>query len=179
VVLFPARILWDKGVGEFVAAARKLHERKILAKFVLAGEPDYANPSTVKQEQIAQWVEEGVVEYLGWVKDMPSLLAQSNIVCLPSFYGEGIPKSLIEAAAAARPIVTTDMPGCREIVNHGDNGLLVPPRDARALSRSLVHLIKNPDLRQKMGSRGRVRAVEGFGLDVVIRKTLELYKKGD
>lgn len=175
VVVLPARLLWAKGVGEFVAAARLLKQRGRSARFVLAGEPDAANPSSVSRNQIAEWISEGVVEHLGWVSDMPALLAQSHIVCLPSFYGEGIPKSLIEAAAAERAIVTTDMPGCREIVRHGENGLLVPPRDAQALAEALGQLIGDPALRRRMGARGRARAEQEFGLDAVIQQTLALY----
>lgn len=175
VVVLSARLLWDKGVGEFVTAARLLKQQGIAARFVLAGEPDQANPSSVSPDQIAKWVEEGIVEHLGLVKDMPKLLAESHIVCLPSLYGEGIPKSLIEAAAAGRSIVTSDTPGCREIVHHGDNGLLVPPRDAEALAEALAQLIRDPALRQQMGARGRVRAKQEFGLDTVIQQTLALY----
>lgn len=175
VILLPARLLWDKGVGELVAAARLLRQQRVAARVVLAGRPDSRNPSRVPLDQIHQWVQEGIVEHLGWVNDMPSLLAQSHIVCLPSYYGEGIPKSLIEAAAAGRPIVTTDMPGCREVVQHGDNGLLVPPRDAKALAAALAKLIGDATLRKQMGARGRVRAETEYGLDIVIPQTLALY----
>ncbi len=175
VVVLPARLLWDKGVGEFVAAARSLKRRRIAARFVLAGEPDEANPSFVSPGEIAKWVEEGAVEHLGWVQDMPKLLAESHIVCLPSFYAEGIPKSLIEAAAAGRAIVTSDMPGCREVVHHGDNGLLVAPRNPEALAEALEKLIKDPTLRRRMGARGRARAEAEFGLPGVIAQTLALY----
>lgn len=175
LIVLPARLLWDKGVGEFVAAARSLKQKGVAARFVLAGEPDAANPSSVTPDQIAKWIEEGVVEHPGWVRDMPRLLTQSCVVCLPSFYGEGIPKSLIEAAAAGRPIITTDMPGCREIVHHGDNGLLVPARDAAALAQSLEWLLNDPALRRQMGTRGRARAEAEFGLAAVIEQTLVLY----
>lgn len=177
VIVLSARLLWDKGVGEFVVAARMLRQNGIHARFVLAGEPDPLNPSAISGGQIEDWVNEGAVEHLGWVKDMPKLLAESQIVCLPSFYGEGIPKSLIEAAATGRPIVTTDMPGCREIVRHGDNGLLVPPRDAEALAEALAQLIRDPALRQQMGAKGRIRAEQEFGLEFVIQQTLALYKE--
>jgi glycosyltransferase involved in cell wall biosynthesis len=179
MVVLPARLIWDKGVGEFVEAARILRKRGIAARFVLAGEPDRANPSAVPADRIAEWVREGAVEHLGWVEDMPKLLGESHIVCLPSFYGEGIPKSLIEAAAAGRPIVTTDTPGCREIVHHEDNGLLVPPRNARAVAEALVRLIENPGLRQRMGVRGRIRAEQEFGLDRVIDQTLAIYAEAN
>jgi glycosyltransferase involved in cell wall biosynthesis len=174
LVLLCARLLWDKGVGEFVAAARLLKERGVAARFALAGEPDQANPSAIPREQLSSWVQEGIVEYLGWVDDMPQLLAGSCVVCLPS-YREGLPKALIEAAAAGRPIVTTDVPGCREVVRHGDNGLLVPPRDAAALAEQLARLLADPLLRRQMGVRGRLRAEQEFGADSVIRQTLALY----
>jgi glycosyltransferase involved in cell wall biosynthesis len=175
VVLLCARLLWDKGVGEFVAAARLLKERGVEARFVLAGEPDQANPSAIPPEQLSSWVQEGIVEYLGWVEDMPQLLAGSSVVCLPSYYGEGLPKALIEAAAAGRAIVTTDMPGCRDAVRSGDNGVLVPPRDAAALAEQLARLLADPPLRRQMGARGRLRAEQEFGADSVIRQTLALY----
>lgn len=175
VVVLPARLLWDKGVGEFVAAARRLKRRGVIARFVLAGEPDPDNPSAVSNGQIAKWIDEGFVDHAGWVRDMPKLLRESHIVCLPSFYGEGIPKSLIEAAAAGRPIVTTDMPGCREIVHDGDNGLLVSVRDPEALAQALARLIGDPELRRRMGVRGRARAEQEFGLEAVIQQTLALY----
>ncbi len=175
VVLLCARLLWHKGVGEFVAAARLLKERGVEARFVLAGEPDQANPSAIPPEQLSSWVQEGIVEYLGWVEDMPQLLAGSSVVCLPSYYGEGLPKALIEAAAAGRAIVTTDMPGCRHAVRGGDNGVLVPPRDAAALAEQLARLLADPPLRRQMGARGRLRAEQEFGADSVIRQTLALY----
>jgi glycosyltransferase involved in cell wall biosynthesis len=175
MVLLSARLLWEKGVGEFVEAARLLKQRGIGVRFVLAGEPDVANPGAVPARDIAAWVREGIVEHAGWVRDMPKVLAESSIVCMPSFYGEGIPKSLIEAAAAARPIVTTDAPGCREIVHHDDNGLLVPPRNASALADAIARLLVDPALRARMGARGRTRAEEEFGIDLVIRQTLALY----
>jgi glycosyltransferase involved in cell wall biosynthesis len=175
VVLLSARLLWYKGVGEFVAAARLLKERGVRARFLLAGEPDLGNAAAVPREQLEKWAAEGVVEYLGWVADMPRLLASSCIVCMPSYYGEGVPMALVEAAAAARPIVTTDMPGCREVVRDHDNGLLVPPRNAAALADALMRLIQDPKLRQQMGSRGRLRAEQEFGAEQIIAQTLEVY----
>jgi glycosyltransferase involved in cell wall biosynthesis len=175
VVLLSARLLWHKGVGEFVDSARLLKQRGINARFLLAGEPDLGNAAAIPREQIDKWVAEGVVEYLGWVQDMPRLLAGSCIVCLPSYYGEGIPMALIEAAAAGRPIVTTDMPGCREAVHDGDNGLLVPPQNVPALAEALARLIEDPKLRREMGGRGRLRAEREFGAAHIIAQTLQLY----
>lgn len=174
VVLFPARLLWDKGIGEFVAAARQLRGEGVRARFVVAGERDPLNPASVSAEQLDRWVGEGIIEYRGWVSDMPGLMAGSHIVCLPS-YREGLPKSLIEGAAAGRAIVTTDVPGCRQVVAHGQNGLLVPRGDASALAAALARLIADPELRERMAAHGRARAEQEFALDVVIRETLALY----
>ena len=177
VVLLCSRLLWHKGVGEFVSAARLLRQQGVQARFVLAGEPDRANRSAIPEEQIAAWVAEGVVEYMGWVDDVPSALAACSIFCLPS-YREGLPKALIEAAAAGRAIVTTDIPGCREVVTDGDSGLLVPARDATALAGALALLIADPALRQRMASRGRARAESEFGSERVIQESLALYEYG-
>lgn len=174
VVLFPARLLWDKGVGEFVAAAARLRTAGVDARFVLAGQPDPLNPASVTANDVAGWVRDGVVEHRGWVTDMPGLLAGCHLVCLPS-YREGLPKSLIEAAAAGKAIVTTDVPGCREAVRHEDNGLLVPPRDPQALADALRSLLDDPARRQAMGARGRVRAEQEFALEGIIQQTLTIY----
>lgn len=175
-VVLPARMLGDKGVREFVAAARRLRGKHVAARFLLAGEPDPLNPASIPPEEISRWVREGVVEHLGWVIDMPALLATCHVVCLPS-YREGLPKSLIEAAAAGLPIVTTDVPGCRAVVRDGDNGFLVARGDVEALVEALERVIANPELRRQMGTRGRARAEQEFGLDAVIRQTLALYRE--
>ncbi len=175
VVVLPSRLLWQKGVGEFVAAARLLRDRGRSARFVLVGAPDSANPSSVPADRIREWMAEGVVEYRGWVEDMPRVLAESSIVCLPSYYGEGIPKSLIEAVAAGRPVVTTDSPGCREVVHDNVNGLLVPPRDPGALADALDRLLGDAQLRHTMGRKGRLRAEQEFALESVVRETLATY----
>lgn len=176
LVILPARLLWDKGVGEFVAAARLLRQRGSTARFLLAGEPDPLNPASIHPDQVTEWVREGVVEHAGWVVDMPSLLARCHVVCLPS-YREGLPKALIEAAAAGRPIVTTDVPGCREVVTHGENGLLVSPRDVPGLADALQDLIEDAALRTRMGACGRARAAREFAFDTVVRQTLALYRE--
>jgi glycosyltransferase involved in cell wall biosynthesis len=174
VVVLPARLLWNKGVGEYVDAARLLRKRGIKARFILAGKPDAVNPSSIDPRQIAEWADEGVVECPGWVNDMPQMLAESHIVCLPS-YREGLPKSLIEASAAGRAIVTTDVPGCHDVVRDGDNGLLVPPNEVVALADALQCLIEDRELRIRMGERGRIRAEQEFGLEHVIPATLDIY----
>ncbi len=174
LVVLPARLLFDKGVGEFVEAARLLKARGVAARFALLGEGDPGNPASVAPEDLQRWQREGVVELFGWRDDVAEVLGQSHIVCLPS-YGEGLSRALLEAAACAKPIVTTDVPGCRDIVRHGDNGLLVPPRQAARLADALEKLIRDPNLRAAMGARGRERAVAEFSLDTVAAETLTLY----
>jgi len=174
IVVMPARLLWDKGAAEFVAAARILRGRGIVARFILAGERDPLNPASVSTDEVRRWTSEGIIEHPGFIEDIPALLASCHIVCLPS-YREGLPKSLSEAAAAGRAIVTTDVPGCREVVRHGYNGLLVPARSATELAAALERLILDPVLRDEMGRRGRLLAEQQFGQQTIIRQTLALY----
>ena len=176
VVVLASRMLWDKGVGEFVAAARNLKQQGMAARFVLVGNPDPANPASIPRSLLEAWHTEGVIEWWGHRNDMEQVFAQSHLVCLPSYYGEGVPKVLLEAAACGRAIITTDMPGCREIVSHGDNGLLVPPRNEVALTDALLALLQDPDRRSRMGTRGRERAAKGFSEDKVVAETLTLYR---
>lgn len=176
VVLMASRLLWEKGIGEFVAAARALRARGIRARFMLVGEADPGHPSAVPMPVLEHWRDAGDVEWLGWGHDMPALMAQSHIVCLPSSYGEGVPRVLIEAAASGRPIVTTDSPGCREVVRHGQNGLLVPMHDGEALVGAIAQLVENAPLRAAMGTRGREIAVTEFSLEQVIDANLAVYR---
>ncbi|MEW5788377.1 MAG: glycosyltransferase family 4 protein [Pseudomonadota bacterium] len=176
LVLLPARLLWDKGVGEFIEAARRIRAAGLPARFVLAGAPDLANPASVSEATVKAWVEEGVVEWWGHRDDMPETLGASAIVCLPS-YREGLPKSLLEAAACGRPIVTTDVPGCREVVLDGDNGYLVPARDVPSLVLALTRLIGDPEQRRLMGERGRLRAETEFSQQRVCAETLAVYRE--
>ena len=175
VVVFAARMLWTKGVGEFVDAARQLREQKVTARFILVGDSDPGNPSAVPVWQLEEWHNSGVVEWWGMCSDMARVFADAHVVCLPS-YREGLPKVLIEAAACGRPIVTTDVPGCREVVRHEENGLLVPPRDSMALGAALRRLILSPALRDFLGKRGREIAVAEFSLDRVVEETLAVYR---
>ncbi|MFO1321995.1 MAG: glycosyltransferase family 4 protein [Burkholderiales bacterium] len=175
LVVLPARMLRDKGVEEFVVAARRLRQAGVEARFALVGSPDPENPACIPQSQLDAWVREGIVEAWGWRDDMIAVLQQANIVCLPS-YREGLPKALIEAAACGRAIVTTDVPGCREIVRDGDNGLLVPVRDGAALAAALARLLTEGSTRRTLGMRGRERVVQEFSLDRVIGETLVLYR---
>jgi glycosyltransferase involved in cell wall biosynthesis len=175
LVILPARLLSYKGVGEFVEAARLLKASGTFARFALVGEGDPGNPASVPSSQLRQWESEGVVELLGWHDEMASVFARSHIICLPSHGGEGVPRSLMEAAACGRPIVTTDVPGCRDVVHDGDNGLLVPPQQVAPLAMALGKLIGDGDLRRAMGERGRARTVAEFSVEIVADETLRLY----
>ncbi len=176
IVLLAARMLWDKGIHEFVEAARSLRTRGVPCRFVLVGEPDTGNPSAVPAERLRAWVREDVVEWWGQRADMPEVLAQASIVVLPTVYGEGVPKVLLEAAACGRPIVATDTRGCREIVRPGINGALVPPRDATALADAINSLLVSPDLRARYGRAGRDIAVREFAEEDSVRQTLDVYR---
>jgi len=174
VVLLASRMLRDKGVVEFVKAARLLRGERVRARFVLVGDEDRANPSSLSPSWLERMQAEGVVEWWGHRTDMSNVFKASHIVCLPS-YREGLPKVLLEAAASGRPIVTTDTPGCREVVRHGENGLLVPVREVEALANAIRVLLESPELRHRMGIRGRELVEEQFGIQKVIEETLRLY----
>ena len=173
VVLFAGRLLWQKGLGEFVDAARRLQGR---ARFRVVGYEESTSPLNVPTAQLQAWHDDGLIEWGGKRTDMPGVYADSSIICLPSTYGEGVPKVLIEAAACARACVTTDTPGCREIIRHGRNGLVVPPADMNALTAAISHLIENPAQRQQMGARGRQIVLEGFTFRQIAEETLRLYR---
>lgn len=176
LVVLAARMLWDKGVGEFVNAAEQLRAAGVNARFVLVGGADPGNPKSIAPSQLEQWQREGAVEWWGERRDIAAIFASANIVCLPS-YREGLPKVLLEAAACGRAIVTTDVSGCREVVRHGENGLLVPAREAAPLAAALRQLIADPALRGKMGLAGRERAVAEFSATDVLRRTLAVYRE--
>lgn len=176
LVVLAARMIWDKGVGEFVKAAYQLRLSGVQARFVLVGEIDYGNPSAIPEAQMKAWQAEGFVEWWGYKTEMPEILSRAHIVCLPS-YREGVPKVLIEAAACGRATIATDMPGCREIVRHEENGLLVPPRDASALAAAIERLVEDPALRTRFGARGRQIAEAEFSVERVVRDTLAIYRE--
>ena len=176
MVTLVARMLRDKGILEFVEASKLLRQQGIQFRAVLVGTPDPDNPTSIPVSQLEAWQAEGLVEWWGQNNDIPGVWAQSHISVLPSSYGEGVPMSLIEAAACGRPIITTDMPGCREIVQHEKNGLLVPVKDSKALADAICRLIKNPDLRRQMGHEGRKLVEEEFAETIVVTQTLNLYK---
>ena len=175
LVVLPARLLIAKGVREFIAAAAQLKVEGVNARFALVGEPDTDNPAAISREEILEAVLAGHVEHWGWRNDMSDVLRETSLVCLPTFYGEGVPKALIEAAASARAIVATDVPGCREIVRPGENGWLVPPRDVEALATALRQAIAQPGLCAELGMRGRRIVEREFSLGAVIQDTLAVY----
>jgi glycosyltransferase involved in cell wall biosynthesis len=177
VVMLPSRMLWEKGVAQFVEAARELRERGVSARFVLVGAPDLESRGYIPESQLRSWADAGIVEWWGTQGDMPAVLSKAHVVCLPSYYREGLPRVLIEAAACGRAIVTTDAPGCRQVVRHGENGLLVPVKDARALAAAIFSILQNPKLREQMGAAGRARAVSEFSQEMITEQTLALYSE--
>lgn len=177
IVLLPSRMLWIKGVEDFVRAAALLREKGVQARFVLAGDNDPESPGSIPKEKLLQWQNSGVVEWWGHQKSMREAMRSATIVCLPSHGGEGVPKALLEAAAAGRAIVTTEVPGCKDVVRHGANGLLVKPREPADLAEAIDRLLKNDQLRLEMGKHSREIAVDEFSEETVIFQTLALYAK--
>jgi glycosyltransferase involved in cell wall biosynthesis len=176
IIMLASRMLWDKGIDEYIKAAGYLSSLNIKARFVLVGQTDSENPSGISKQQLNTWVNSGVVEWWGHKENMSEILNQAHVVCLPS-YREGLPKVLLEAAACGRPIVTTDAPGCREIVKDGVNGFLVPVRDATAVADALIKLIKSPELRIQMGVKGRELVEKKFSLEKINAETLQVYER--
>ena len=177
-VLLAARLLWEKGLQEFVDAARLLRDQGRDVEFLLAGMPDPGNPRSVDAAQVQQWVDAGLLQWLGHVDDMPALLNTVDVMALPSYYREGVPKSLIEAAACGLAIVTTDLPGCREVVTqHGVDGLRVGARDARGLADQIIALDDDRELLWQLGCSARQRALADFDERMVIQQTVDVYKE--
>ena len=174
LVVLPARMLVDKGVIEFVTAARQLRGEGLDWTFALVGTADYKNPSAIAETRLQEWVREGVVEWWGHRSDMPAVYGRARIVCLPS-YREGMPKALLEAAAAGCAVVTTDAVGCREAVEQGITGDLVPVRDAISLASALRRLIGDAERTRGYGEAGRKMAIARFGVDTVVRECLSIY----
>lgn len=176
VVTLASRLLAEKGVREFAEAARLLRQAGVDARFCLVGQTDPGNPASLDESTVNAWVTEGVVEWWGHRADMPAVLAASHVVVLPS-YREGFPRVLIEAAACARPVVTTDVPGCRDAIEPGVTGLLVPARDVTELANAMRSLISDSVRRETMGRAGRERAERLFDVDAVVRSHLEIYRE--
>jgi glycosyltransferase involved in cell wall biosynthesis len=171
-IILIARMIREKGVADFVEAARILHGR---ADFILVGAPDEGNPNAVSEPELRAWQSEGLVTWLGPRQDIAALLAGAHIACQPSTYREGLPKSALEALAAGKPLVATDIPGCREAVIDNVTGFLVPPRDPSALAAALAKLIDDPALRARMGQAARLYAEQNFADAIICQKTLLVY----
>jgi glycosyltransferase involved in cell wall biosynthesis len=180
VIMLPARMLWDKGVGVLVEAARLLNraagamDEKV--RVALVGLPDPGNPGSIEEATLRGWEAEGAVEWWGWQEDMSTVYPRSHIVTLPTVYGEGVPTALLEAAACAKPLVATDAPGCREVVHHEVNGLLVPPNDPLALAAALRRLVDDAGLRGRMGVASRQLVLDKFTTERVNAATLQVYE---
>lgn len=175
-VIFAGRLLWSKGVRELVDAARQLRDHRVPVEVLLVGGPDPENPECIPDSALETWVREGLVRYVGWSDDMASVWRSANIAVLPS-YREGLPKALLEAAACARAIIATDVPGCREIARDGINALLVPPRNHGALAAAIEKLALDASLRARLGAAGRDIVVNEYAESIVVRETLSLYRE--
>ncbi len=171
-VILIARMIREQGVADFVAAARVL---KGQAEFVLVGAPDPGNPNTITEAELREWEADGVVTWLGPRRDIAALLRTAHIAVQPSTYREGLPKSALEAMASGKPLVATDIPGCREAVLDGQTGFLVPPRDPMALAEAMKKLIEDPDMRAKFGAAARLRAEQNFSDAIICAQTLLVY----
>ena len=176
IVILPARLIWEKGIREFVDAARLLHQRGVDARFALVGDTHPSNPRAVPEDVLRSFAEDGV-EWWGRREDMADVFASAHLVVLPSTYGEGVPRVLIEAAASSRPLISTDIPGCREIVRHGENGLLVQPRDTVALADAMQVLIEDREKRRKFGKCGHKISENEFDERQVAAETVRIYRE--
>jgi glycosyltransferase involved in cell wall biosynthesis len=176
IVILPCRMLWDKGVGEFVRAAELLRTRGVNARFALVGTGDAGNPSCIPDAQLRAWEQEGAVEWWGHRDDMPAVFAQSHVVAFPTCYREGVPRVLLEAAASGRAIVATDMPGCKEIVRPGVNGSLIAPRDPVALADAIQLLLAIAETRTRYGASGRSIVELEFSKSTVVSQILDVHQ---
>jgi glycosyltransferase involved in cell wall biosynthesis len=176
-VALASRLLWDKGIGEAVAAIREARRRGIKIDFFIAGSIDEGNPNGIPQGILQSWVDEGLLHWLGQVKDVASLFRKVDVVILPTYYGEGLPKCLLEAAASGLAIVATDMPGCRELVTHEEDGLIVPPRDADALTSTIARLHDDQPLRARLGAAARAKVLAYFDSRLVNAQTIAMYRE--
>lgn len=176
VVMLVARLLADKGVNEFVEAAKLVKAQCSNVRMVLVGELDFGNPKSITNKQLKLWVDSDIIEHWGYSHDIPKTMSEANIVVLPS-YREGLPKCLIEAAACGRAVITTDVPGCRDAIEEGKTGLLVPARSINQLAEAILILINNKKIRQSFGRNGRSLANTAFNIDDVIIKHLDIYRR--
>ncbi len=174
-VILVARLLREKGIETFVEAARRVRARRPEARFLAVGEGDPGNPASIEAAQVEAWRREGNVEFPGHREDVAELLREADVFVLPTFYREGVPRSLIEAAASGLPLVASDVRGCREVVEEGGNGFLVAPKDAHALAAAIERILGDGALRARMAARSRAIACERFAESAVLERTLEAY----
>lgn len=177
IVMLAARMLKSKGVNEFAFSARRLRKKYPHVRFVLVGGVDPENPDTMDERVLEGWNTDGIVEWWGHREEMQSVLSQASIVCLPTYYGEGKPKILLEALATGRPIVTTNIPGCADLVVDGKNGILVEPKNIDALSSALELLICSPKKWQEIGAFGRKIAEKYYDSERVTLETVSIYSR--
>ncbi|CAM2980775.1 glycosyltransferase family 4 protein [Pseudoalteromonas distincta] len=175
VVMFLARLLKDKGLIEFCEAAVILKESGVLAKFVLVGDIDLENPNSITQSELEHYIKLGVIEHWGFTTDVSETIAKSHIMVLPS-YREGLPKSLIEAAACGRAVITTNVPGCRDAIEPDVTGLLVEVKNSKELAQVIQRLLENDLLRNEMGKAGRKLAEEHFNINDVVDTHMSIYR---
>ncbi len=175
IVLLATRMLWDKGVGDFVQAAKLIKDRCAGIRCILVGALDPESPSAIDAMQLKSWEREGLVEWWGHRNDIKEVYRQAHVVVLPTYYGEGLPRVLLEAAASARPLVATRTRGCTDIVRDGENGLLVPIKDSTSLASAILRLIQDKPLRKAMGARGREIVVQQFSSEQIVKETLSVY----
>lgn len=171
-----SRLLWDKGVGEYISAIKLLKLKGLNFQALLVGDPDKENMASISAEQLNSWNQEGFVSWLGYVENIAEFWQNNHISVLPS-YREGLPKSLLEAAACGRPIVTTNTSGCREVVEDGINGFLVPVRDVQALANAIEKLLQDKNLRTTMGQASRQKVEREFAENIVFKQTISLYQE--
>ncbi|MCB2210650.1 glycosyltransferase family 4 protein [bacterium] len=175
VIVFGARMIRDKGVLDLVEAAHILHEQGLRFRVLLCGDPDPGNPNSLTTDELVEIHEERFVDWLGHVSDIERILAGADIACLPTYYREGMPKFLLDSAAAGLPLVTTNAPGCTDVVTHGENGLIVPQRSPVALADALRQLIVDRDRRQAMGRASRKRAEAEFSADAFVERVFAVF----
>jgi len=175
-VLMAARLLWDKGVEEFVKAARLLSDRQVSVEFLLAGEPDTEAQGYVSSEKLDEWDETGLIRWLGHRSDMPALLREVDVAVLPTHYNEGLPRFLVEAASSGLPLIASDLEACRRVVEKEVNGHVIPTKNASRLAEAIEHLANSPDTRHEMGSESRKKVLSEFDRDEIVRKWLDLYQ---
>jgi glycosyltransferase involved in cell wall biosynthesis len=176
VITFVARLLTGKGIREFINASRIIHSNGKEVDFWVAGDLDEGNPESITKAEVASWKDLSNVKFFGFQSNVAELYSKSNIACLPS-YREGLPKSLVEAAACGRAVITTDVPGCRDAIESNKTGLLVPVNNAVALADAIEYLLENPDVRERMGVAGRALAEKEFAIEKIVAEHMEIFQK--